>query len=55
MWGSDHSASVEPTGLRRLVKYIRVVEASLGDGEKKVYESEKGSLRKLRKVDSFNN
>jgi len=55
MWGSDQSASVEPGGLRRLVKYIRVVEASLGDGEKKVYASEKGILSKLRKVDSFNN
>jgi sialic acid synthase SpsE len=54
MWGSDHSAPVEPEGLSRSVKYIRVVEAPLGDGEKKVYESEKGILSKLRKVDSFN-
>jgi N-acetylneuraminate synthase len=50
MWGSDQAASVEPGGFERLVKYIRVTEASLGDGMKKVYESEKGSMKKLRRV-----
>ncbi len=50
MWGSDQAASVEPGGFERLVKYIRVTEAALGDGVKKVYESEKGSLKKLRRV-----
>jgi N-acetylneuraminate synthase len=50
MWGSDQAASVEPGGFERLVKYIRVSEASLGDGVKKVYESEKPSLLKLRRV-----
>ncbi|MBI5955211.1 MAG: N-acetylneuraminate synthase family protein [Chloroflexi bacterium] len=50
MWGSDQAASVEPGGFEKLVKYIRVTEASLGDGVKKVYESEKGSLKKLRRV-----
>lgn len=50
MWGSDQAASVEPSGFERLVKYIRVTEASLGDGVKKVYESEQGSLKKLRRV-----
>ena len=50
MWGSDQAASVEPGGLEKLVKYIRVTEASLGDGVKKVYESEKGSMKKLRRV-----
>jgi len=49
LWGSDQAASVEPGGLRRLVKYIRVTEQSLGDGEKHVYESEKSSLKKLRR------
>ena len=33
---------MEPGGFERLVKYIRVTEAPLGDGVKKVYESEKG-------------
>lgn len=50
MWGSDQAASVEPGGFERLVKYIRVTEASLGDGVKKVYESEKPSMKKLRRV-----
>lgn len=50
MWGSDQAASVEPGGFERLVKYIRVTEAALGDGVKKVYESEKGSMKKLRRV-----
>jgi N-acetylneuraminate synthase len=49
MWGSDQAASVEPTGFERLVKYIRVTELSLGDGEKKVYASELSSLKKLRR------
>ena len=50
MWGSDQAASVEPGGFERLVKYIRVTEQALGDGVKKVYESELPSLKKLRRV-----
>jgi N-acetylneuraminate synthase len=50
MWGSDQAASVEPGGFRKLVKYIRVTEESLGDGVKKVYDSELPSLEKLRRV-----
>ncbi len=50
MWGSDQAASVEPGGFERLVKYIRVAEDSLGDGVKKVYDSEKPSMSKLRRV-----
>ncbi len=50
MWGSDQAASVEPGGFERLVKYIRVTEASLGDGVKKIYESERPSMNRLRRV-----
>jgi N-acetylneuraminate synthase len=50
MWGGDQAASVEPGGVERLVKYIRVTEQSLGDGIKQVYASEMPSLRKLRRV-----
>jgi N-acetylneuraminate synthase len=50
MWGSDQAASVEPGGLQRLVKYIRVTEEALGDGQKRVYDSEQPSLLKLRRV-----
>jgi N-acetylneuraminate synthase len=49
MWGSDHAASVEPQGMEQLVKYIRVTEAGLGDGVKKVYDSEQSSIKKMRR------
>jgi sialic acid synthase SpsE len=48
MWGSDHAASVEPGGFQRLVKDIRDVELALGDGVKKVYESELAPMKRLR-------
>ncbi len=50
MWGTDQAASVEIVGLNRLVKDIRDIEKALGDGHKKVYESEYGSIEKLRRV-----
>jgi N-acetylneuraminate synthase len=49
MWGSDQAASVEPWGLMRLVRDLRVIEKALGDGIKKVYESEKKARQKLRR------
>lgn len=49
MWGSDHAASLEPEGLRTLVRYIRTVERSLGDGEKVVYDGERVNMAKFRK------
>lgn len=53
MWGTDQAASVEIGGMFRLVKDIRDIEKALGDGEKKVYESEKSSQKKLRKYISY--
>jgi sialic acid synthase SpsE len=50
MWGSDQSASVEPEGMRRLMRDIRVLEASLGDGVKQVYPGEISAMKKLRRV-----
>jgi N-acetylneuraminate synthase len=50
MWGTDQAASVEIIGMQRLVKNIRDIERSLGDGVKRVYDSEKGALAKLRRV-----
>jgi N-acetylneuraminate synthase len=49
MWGSDQAASVEPQGMQKLVRDIRDIELGLGDGIKKVYDSELGSLKKLRR------
>ena len=53
MWGSDQSASVEPVSLRRLVKEIRLVDSGLGDGVKKVYQSESVSRTRLRRVNDL--
>lgn len=50
MWGSDQAASVEPGGMHKLVKYIRVAEQAVGDGTKHVYESEMPSRAKLRRT-----
>jgi N-acetylneuraminate synthase len=50
MWGSDQAASVEPWGYMRLVRDIRVIERALGDGAKKVYDSEKAMLHRLRRL-----
>jgi len=50
MWGSDHAASVELSGLSRLVSQIRDVERAVGDGVKRVYPSEEAIKRKLRRV-----
>jgi sialic acid synthase SpsE len=49
MWGTDHSASVEPTGLDRLVRDIRNIELAFGDGVKRVFESELPVRAKLRR------
>jgi N-acetylneuraminate synthase len=50
MWGSDQAASVEPHGFMRLVRDIRTIESALGDGVKRVYDSERPILEKLRRV-----
>lgn len=49
MWGSDQAASLEPSALIRMVKDIRMIEKALGDGIKRVYDSEKPLIKKLRK------
>jgi len=50
MWGSDQAASLEPNGISRLVRDIRLVEQSMGDGIKRVYEEEIPVMKKLRRV-----
>ena len=50
LWGSDQSASLEPEELRQMVRDIRTVEAALGDGVKRVYDSELPIRDKLRRV-----
>lgn len=50
MWGSDHAASVETSGMFRLVRDIRIVEVALGDGIKRVYPSEEAARQRLRRL-----
>jgi N-acetylneuraminate synthase len=50
MWGTDQAASVEPQGFTRLVHYIRTVEAAMGDGVKRVYDSERPDMARLRRT-----
>jgi N-acetylneuraminate synthase len=50
MWGSDQAASVEPHGFSKMVRDVRAVELALGDGKKRVYESEVPIMKKLRRV-----
>lgn len=52
MWGTDQAASVELGGLERLVSNIRDIEKAMGDGIKRVYDSEIGPRKKLRRVQS---
>ena len=49
MWGSDQSASLEPQGLAKLVRDIRELKDIMGDGIKRVYESEIPIKKKLRR------
>jgi len=50
MWGSDQAASLEPNGISRLVRDIRLCAQSMGDGVKRVYEEEVPVMKKLRRV-----
>ena len=47
MYGSDQSASLEPDGLKFLIRYVRSVEKALGNGKKVVLEEEKVIRKKL--------
>jgi N-acetylneuraminate synthase len=50
MWGSDHAASLEPSGINRVVRDIRLVEESMGSAEKCVLPRELPIIDKLRRV-----
>jgi N-acetylneuraminate synthase len=50
MWGSDHAASLEPNGVMRLVRDIRLVEQAMGDGELGPTDAELPLQEKLRRV-----
>ena len=48
LYGHDQAASLEPLGLRRLVRDVRVIDKILGDGKKRVWDSELQTVKKLR-------
>lgn len=50
LWGSDQAASLERDGINRVVRDIHQLKLILGDGVKKVYDSEKPIIKKLRRV-----
>ena len=50
MYGSDQAASIEPEGTKKLVEQVRLSEKMLGDGHKRVYDSEVSIAKKLRKI-----
>ena len=48
MYGSDQSASLEYAGLERMIREVRLVHSILGDGVKKIWDSEIPAMKKLR-------
>jgi N-acetylneuraminate synthase/sialic acid synthase len=49
MKGTDHRFSLEPVGLRKLVRDLQRTRAALGDGHKTPYPSETESITKMAK------
>lgn len=47
--GSDHSFSLEPEGLRKMIRNLLRIPIILGDGRKEILESEKEPLKKMSK------
>ncbi len=50
LWGSDHAASLEPGGIMRLVRDLRLVEQALGESDKRVLPVEVPVMEKLRRI-----
>ena len=48
LYGHDQAASLEPLGLRRLVRDIRTIDKILGNGKKRIWDSELETMKKLR-------
>ena len=49
MKGTDHAFSLEPVGLRKMVRDLERTYKAMGNGVKKVYESEKAPIIKMGK------
>lgn len=48
-YGSDQAASIEPTGVLKICKYVRDLELAMGSGEWTVFKNEKVVKKKLRR------
>jgi sialic acid synthase len=48
--GTDHAFSLEPQGLQKMVRDLNRAAVALGDGVKKVYETELVPIRKMGKM-----
>lgn len=49
MKGTDHAFSLEPVGMRKLVRDLQRLREAMGDGQKKFYLSEQGARVKMGK------
>jgi sialic acid synthase len=49
MRGTDHSFSLEPVGLRKMIRDLSRARVAMGDGVKSVHDSERGPLGKMTK------
>ena len=49
-YGHDQIASLGPSGLTRVVGFIRTIDSIMGDGKKRIWESEIPNMKKLRQV-----
>ena len=49
-YGYDQAASLEPVGLSKLVRDIRVIDTIMGDGKKRIWKSELPNQKKLRQI-----
>lgn len=50
MYGYDQAASLEPDGMRRLVRDVKYLDNIMGDGKKRIWESEISNMKKLRQI-----
>jgi len=50
LYGHDQAASLEPSGLKRMVRDVRLLDVIIGDGKKRIWESEIPAQKKLRQI-----
>lgn len=50
MWGSDHAASLGPSGVYKIISQIRLVEKSMGDTNKRILPIEEPIIERLRTI-----